>query len=154
MHTIGSTHPAPTTGRTRRRLVVLVGGPFPGHRHYRAGLILARAEGAHVLVVAPTLPVAGERWIIDLDAREAQARANVGSWIDALADRAESVRGEIGNESPRRAAADAVDGFAADEYLDALVPGGPSPGERRPFERLRDLLTPVPAAQGLRAANP
>lgn len=67
-----STHPAPPTTPTLRRLLVLVDGPFPGDQHYRAGLILARAQGADVLVVAPTLPVAGERWIIDLDAREAQ----------------------------------------------------------------------------------
>lgn len=146
-----STHPAPPTVPTRRRLVVLVGGPFPGHQHDRAGLILARAHGADVLVVAPTLPVPEERWIIDLDAREAQARANLHSWIDALADQAESVHGEMGDESPRLAVADAV---AADEYLDARAPADPSPAQRRPLERLRDLLTPAPAAPAPRVGHP
>lgn len=148
-----STHPAPPTAPTLRRLLVLVDGPFPGDQHYRAGLILARAQGADVLVVAPTLPVAGERWIIDLDAREAQARANLQSWTEALSGRAERVRGAIGDESPRLAVADALDGFAADEYLDAWVLERPSPAPRRPLERLRDLFAPPPPATGARVGH-
>jgi hypothetical protein len=84
---------------------VLVGGPYPGHRHDRADRILARARGADVLVVAPTLPVPGERWVIDLEARQAQARANLNGWIDALAGHAEQIRGELGDERPGLAVA-------------------------------------------------
>ena len=121
MQAESATQTAASTAPTRRRLLVLVGGPYPGDQQDRAGLIQARARGADVLLVAPTLPVAGERWVIDLDAREAQASANLHSWIDGLADQAESIDGEIGDESPRLAVADALDGFAADECLDALV---------------------------------
>lgn len=52
----------------------------------------------------------GERWIIDLDARQAQARAHLASWVEALADTAASIRGEVGAESPSLAVADAVAG--------------------------------------------
>jgi hypothetical protein len=137
---------------TPRRLLVLVGGPFPGPQDDRAGLILARARRAEVLVVAPTLPIPGERWTIDLDARKAQARANLLSWTDALVDKAESVHGEIGDESPRLAVADALDGFAADEYLDARVPEPSSPRQRRP-RRLRDVFGPAPLPAGPRAGH-
>jgi hypothetical protein len=70
-----ATQTAASMPPTPRRLLVLVGGPFPGSQDDRAGLILARARGAEVLVVAPALPIPGERWTVDLDARKAQARA-------------------------------------------------------------------------------
>ena len=143
---------AAATSPTPRRLLALVGGPFPGSQDDRAQLILARAHAAEVLVVAPTLPIPGERWIVDLDAREAQARANLQSWTEALANRADSVRGEIGDENPRRAVADALDGFAADECLDALGPAHPPPAQRRQH-RLRDLFAPAPAPSGPRAGR-
>jgi hypothetical protein len=153
MQAEGATQTAAPTAPTRRRLLVLVGDPYPGHRHDRADRILARAKGADVLVVAPTLPVPGERWVIDLDARQAQARANLDSWIDALADHAEQIRGELGDERPGLAVADALDWFAADEYLDALGREAISPAKRAPLERLRDLSPPPPAAPALRIGH-
>lgn len=138
-----STRPAPPRLRTRRRLLVLVGDSFPGLQDERAAWIAARAQAADVLVVAPTLPVAGERWVIDVDTREAQARANAQSWIDALADQAHSLHGQIGDESPSMAAADALDGFAADEYLCALPRVSLSPAQPSTLHRLRDLFAPA-----------
>jgi hypothetical protein len=152
MQALDSTQPASGV-RTNRRLLVLVDGPFPGHRDYRADWIGARAQGAEVLVVAPALPLPGERWIIDLDARRARARASLRSWIDALTDRTVSIRGEIADEDPRLAVADALDGFDADEFLTTLVPRGASAAQPAPLERLRALLAPAPAAPGLRAGH-
>jgi hypothetical protein len=141
-----ATQTAASMPPTPRRLLVLVGGPFPGSQDDRAGLILARARGAEVLVVAPALPIPGERWTVDLDARKAQARANLRSWTDALADQAECVHGEVGDESPRLAVSDALDGFAADEYLDGLGLEHSSRRQRRPHKRLRDLFAPAPVS--------
>lgn len=153
MQSASATQTAASPTVTRRRLLVLVGGPFPGHGDDRASLVLARARGAEALVVAPTLPVAGERWVIDLDARESRARANLRSWVDALAGQAASVRGELGDENPDLAVADALDGFAADEFLDALVPGGPSPARRAPLEQLHDLFASARGAPDMRARH-
>ena len=138
-----TTHPASPTAQPHRRLIVLVDGPFPGRAGFRASWIAARAQGAEVLVVAPALPVPGERWIIDLDARQAQARANLRSWLEALAREAASVQGEVGAETPRLAVADALDAFPADEYLDARLPAGPSPPWRRPLDSVRELFAPA-----------
>jgi hypothetical protein len=146
-----SAHPASPTKHHRRRLLVLVDGLCPGGDDFRARWIAARAQAADVLLVAPALPVAGERWIIDLDARRARARANLASWVDALVDEAASVRGEIGDASPRLAVADALDGFGAGEYLDARRPAHRPPPPRPALERLRELFAPAPAASGLRA---
>ena len=148
-----ATETAASMPPNHRRLLVLVGGPFPGSQNDRAGLILARAHGAGVLVGAPTLPIPGERWTIDLDARKAQARANLQRWTDVLADEAESVHGEIGDESPPLAVADALDSFAADEYLDALGLEHSPRRQRRPCQRLRNLFAPAPVSPGPRAGH-
>lgn len=150
MQASSSTH---QEAQPRRQLLVLVDGPFPGLQHERAALIAARAQAADVLVVAPALPVPGERWIIDLEARRAQAGANLRSWSEALAGEAESVQGEIGDESPRLAVADALEGFAADEYLDTRLPGEPAPARQGALERVRELFSPAPTAPGLRAGH-
>jgi hypothetical protein len=153
MQTSNSAQHAPPTVERRRRLIVLVYGSFPGRDKFRASWIVARAQGAEVLVVAPARPVAGERWIIDLDARRARARANLASWVDALVDEAASVRGEIGDASPRLAVADALAAFPADEYLDAGTPAEASPPRRRPLQTVRELFTPAPVAGPLRVGH-
>jgi hypothetical protein len=147
------THPASPTAQPPRRLLVLVDGAFPGRDDFRARWIAARARHADVLVVSPALPLPGERWIIDLGARRARARADLQGWLDALADEAASVQGEIGDETPSLAVADALDGFAADEYLDARLPADASPPPRRRLERVREFLSPAHAARGLRTEH-
>ena len=62
---------------------------------------------ATVLLVAPALPVPGERWIVDLDARESQARSRLERWFGALADHASAIEAEVGDADPRAAAGDA-----------------------------------------------
>jgi hypothetical protein len=151
MQTSNAPHPAAPTAQRRRRLIVLVDDQFPGRDDFRASWIAARAQGAEVLVVAPALPVPGERWIIDLDARQAQARAHLASWVEALAGTAASVRGEVGAERPSLAVADALAGFPADECLDAGASAEASPRRRRPLDGVRELFAPAPAAPGLRA---
>lgn len=136
-----STHATQTGPAGRhRRVLVLADGPFPADGDGRAARIARIARGATVLVVAPALAAPGERWIIDDDAREAQARARLESWIRALADRAGSVRGEIGDEHPRTAVADALAGFAADEVVEGAG-AADGPAERRDrAARRRDRL--------------
>jgi hypothetical protein len=153
MQTSNSAQHAPPTVERLRRLIVLVDGPFPGRDEFRASWIAARAQGAEVLAVAPAVPVPGERWIIDLDARQARARAHLASWVEALADTAASIRGEIGAESPSLAVADALAAFPADEYLDAGTPADASPPRRRPLQTVRELFTPAPVAGPLRVGH-
>ena len=145
-----SAHYASPKTHPRRRLLVLVDGPYPGRDNFRARWIAARAQAADVLLVAPALPVPGERWIVDLDSRRARARASLASWLEALENEAPSVQGEIGDESPRLAVADALEGFAADEYLDARSRADRPPPPRPRLERLRELFAPAPATAGLR----
>jgi hypothetical protein len=154
MHTSNPANLASPTTRPHRRLIVLVDDQFPGRDEFRESWIAARAQGAEVLVIAPALPVPGERWIIDLDARQAQARAHLASWVEALADTAASVRGEVGAESPSLAVADALAAFAADEYLDARLPAAPSPPRRRPLDSVRELFGAAPVAGPLRVGHP
>jgi hypothetical protein len=153
MQTSNAAHLTRPMAQRRRRLIVLVDGPFPGRDDFRARWIAARAQGAEVLVVAPVVAVPGERWIIDLDARQAQARAHLASWVEALADTAARIRGEVGAESPSLAVADALAVFPADEYLDAGAPADASPPRRRPLDSLRELFTPAPGASYLRVGH-
>jgi hypothetical protein len=85
--------------------------------------------GANVLLVAPALPVPGERWIVDLDAREARTRSRVERWIGALADHASKIATEIGDADPRVAVADALREFPLARVIDAGGPGPESSGE-------------------------
>jgi len=128
MQADNSAHTTVTIGPARRRVLVLVSHPFPGHDQPAARRILAAVQNAEVLVVAPTLPIRGERWLIDLNARERQASANLQSWTDALADPVESVHGEIGDESPGNAVTDALGDFAADDLVTSLIAAAPLAG--------------------------
>lgn len=104
---------APNAGA--RVLVVIEGEPRDHHDQLRG--IVDAVEEADVLLVAPTLPVPGESWIVDLDAREAQARSRLGRWSSVLAEHARSVETEIGDPSPRLAIADSRDDFPADTVI-------------------------------------
>jgi hypothetical protein len=104
---------------------------------------------ANVLLVAPALPVPGERWIVDLDARESQARSRVECWFGALADHASLIEAaEIGDANPRAAVADAQRLLPAAQIVDAPErEGDAEPGRlMRLVERYG--LVPAPPAVG------
>ena len=74
---------------------------------------------AKVLLVAPALPIPGERWIVDLDARAEQARSQLQRWFGALTDHAAVIEAEIGDADPRAAVADARRLLPAAQIADA-----------------------------------
>ena len=74
---------------------------------------------AKVLLVAPALPIAGERWIVDLDARAEQARSRLQRWFGALTDHASVIEAEIGDPDPRAAVGDARRLMPAAQIVDA-----------------------------------
>ena len=114
------------------------------------GRIREAVTDANVLLVAPALPVPGERWIIDLDARASQARSRLQQWITALADHASPVAAEVGDADPRMAARDARRARPTAQIIDAPraeAERGVTPGRlMRLIERYGP--TPAPVAAG------
>jgi hypothetical protein len=108
------------------------------------------ATDARVVLVAPALPVPGERWIADRDARASQARGRVQRWSAVLAGPAVALAAEVGDADPRLAAADARRELPAAQIIDA-----PAPAPRKPAApgRLMRLIerygrVPVPLLTG------
>ena len=69
---------------------------------------------AHVMVVAPAGPVAGERWIVDLTARRVRAEERLNDWATMLTRQVRELELEVGDENPRLALADARRAFRPD----------------------------------------
>ena len=105
---------------------------------------------ANVLLVAPALPVPGERWIVDLDARESQASSRVERWFGALADHASLIEAEIGDADPRAAVADALRLLPAAQIVDAPAAERERTAEPGRLMRLAERygLMPAPPAVG------
>ena len=114
------------------------------------GRIREAVTDAKVLLVAPALPVAGERWIIDLDARAAQARSRLQHWFAALADHVSAVDAEAGDADPRMAARDARRERPTAQLIDA--PGAEAERTVTPGRLMRLIerygLMPAPVAAG------
>ena len=89
-----------------RRVLVIVDRDFPENEP-DARRLVEEVRGGDVLVVASAGAVPGERWIIDLTAREAQARRRLTGWIDALAPHARTIASEVGDADPGLARDDA-----------------------------------------------
>jgi hypothetical protein len=105
---------------------------------------------ANVLLVAPALPVPGERWIVDLDARESRARTRVERWFAALADDASLIESEIGDADPRAAVADARRLLPAAQIVDAPAAERERTAEPGRLMRLAERygLMPAPPVVG------
>jgi hypothetical protein len=101
---------------------------------------------ANVLLVAPALPVPGERWIVDLDARESQARSRAERWFAALADRASVIEAEIGDADLRAAVADARRLLPSAQIVDAPAAERERTAEPRHLMRLADRYGLMPAS--------
>lgn len=122
-----------------RRVVVVVDGDFPGAGHPEVGRVIDAVSGAHALVVAPAGPVAGERWVIDLSARDAQAWRRLDDWWSAVAPQVRTVDVEVGDASPTLAAADAQHAFRADTVIATRTAAPAEPSSRGWASALRRL---------------
>ena len=89
--------------------------------------IAQSVRGNDVHVVAPASPLAGERWLVDVAAREEDARRRLESWTAALAPYASRVDGEVGDENPRLALADARRELGDDAVLLSVSNSAASP---------------------------
>jgi hypothetical protein len=141
-HTATQTTPAPNGGA--RVLVVVHGEPSDGDDQLRR--FVDAVEEADVLLVAPTVPVPGERWIVDVDAREARARSRLERWTGVLADHARRVGTEIGDPSSRLAIADALHDFPADTVITTPGTAPRAPAEPGPVMRLAERYGLMPSA--------
>lgn len=107
------------------------------------------ARGSHVRLVAAAEAVPGERWIIDLTAREAQARERLERWRDALTAHARAVEIEVGDADARLALADARHAFEPDTVLAITRHAGcapwPQPSRRRWSQRPGTHALPIAA---------
>jgi hypothetical protein len=92
---------------TPTHLIVLAECECAGDDNAELRHIADAARGRHVRVVAPAGPIPGEDWLVDVTAREQEARRRIESWTRALAPFAATVAGEVGDENPRLALADA-----------------------------------------------
>ena len=105
---------------------------------------------AKVLLVAPALPIAGERWIVDLDARAEQARSRLQRWFGALTDHASAIEAEIGDPDPRAAVADARRLMPVAQIVDAPARDRERSAEPGRLMRLAERygLMPAPPVVG------
>jgi hypothetical protein len=138
--------PAPTPNH----VILVARGEPTDQSPERLRQIRDAVTDAHVLLVAPTLAIPGERWIIDLDARASQARSRLQRWIMALADHASAIEAELGDPDPRMAAIDARRAFPAAHVIDAAaaeLERSPAPGL---LTRLAERygLMPAPVVAG------
>ncbi len=104
----------PESNEHNRRRVLIVADDDP--EHAAPGLAASVTQG-DVFVVAPAGPVAGERWIVDVGAREASSRRRLEAWESSLTPLAWRVTGEIGDADTRLAVSDARAVFEADEVI-------------------------------------
>ena len=138
------------SARTPAEVILVAHGEPADQSPEHLGRIRDAVTGAKVLLVAPARPVAGERWIIDLDARASQARSRLQLWIAALAGHASAISAQVGDADPRMAASDARRELPTAQILDApgAEPTRPA-GPGRPMRLAgRAGLMPVPAAAG------
>ena len=90
---------------------------------------------AKVVLVSPALPLPGERWIADRDARAAQARSRLERWSAVLARHAVAIAAEVGDADPRLAAGDARRERPAAQIIDApAAVRGERPAPGRPVQ--------------------
>jgi hypothetical protein len=132
-------------------VIVLVERECTGHHDPTVHEIARAADGRHIHLVAPAGAIARERWLIDVEARERVARDRLHGWTTALAPLALAVDGEVGDESPRLALADAQRELGRDAVLLSVGDSKGSPrrpnAARAPRAWLRDPATAAgPAA--------
>jgi hypothetical protein len=132
-------------------VILLAGRECAGSHDPALDHIAHSVRGNDVHVVAPASPLAGERWLVDVAAREQDARRRLESWTSVLALYASRVDGEVGDENPRLALADARRELGDDAVLMSVSistasPEVPSVTAARPGWLARRSVTRVLAA--------
>jgi hypothetical protein len=112
--------------------------------------ILDTVTDAKVVLVAPALPVTGERWIVDLAARASRARSRLQRWSAVLADHAVAIASEVGDADPRAVAGDARRELPTAQviYAPAAVAEGTATPDRLMLLIERYGRMPVPVVTG------
>jgi hypothetical protein len=82
--------------------------------------------GTELLVVAPSLPSRVRHWVSDVDGARADAERRLQETVSNLASTGLTVRGEVGDDDPLLAIADALRTFGADEIVISTHPEGRS----------------------------
>jgi hypothetical protein len=82
--------------------------------------------GTELLVVAPALPSRVRHWVSDVDGARADAERRLQETVSHLASTGLTVRGEVGDDDPLLAIADALRTFGADEIVISTHPEGRS----------------------------
>jgi hypothetical protein len=135
-------------GRVSRVLIVALDAVIP-----------AELSHANVLVVAPALKSRLRHWLSDEDAARRRAKERATAFVDWLERIGVQAKGQVGDDDPLLAIADALPTFPADEimiaaqpegsnrFVDELVSRAPATASRCPF--------PAPAnrSQGPRSAR-
>ncbi len=119
--------PTNTVKPSRTPVILLADRECAGSHDPALSHIAQSVRGNDVHVVASASPLAGERWLVDVAAREEDARRRLGSWTSVLAPYASLVDGEVGDENPRLALADARREFGDDAVLMSVSNSTASP---------------------------
>ena len=144
--------PTTTITPSQTPVILLADRECAGSHDPALNHIAQSVRGNDVHVVAPASPLAGERWLVDVAAREEDARRRLESWIAALAPDASRLDGEVGDENPRLALADARRELGDDAVLLSVSISTASPtvpfltGARRGWLARRSVVTRVLAA--------
>lgn len=128
--------PIPGSGDPPRRIaaetppgthrVLVIANETVGGEALRQTLERIAQPGTELLVVAPALPSAVRQWVSDVDGARADAERRVQETVSYLASTGLSVRGQIGDDDPLLAIADALRTFGADEIVISTHPEGRS----------------------------
>ncbi len=111
-----------TTSACPERVLIVVDRAFdPGLAEHRQALGVV--DGRNVHIVTAAAPVAGERWIIDLTARERAARERLRSWERVVGRHARSTAVDVGDEHLASAVADARGALRPDRVVVVAADG-------------------------------
>lgn len=128
-----------TTSASPERILVVVDRAFdPELAEHRR--VLGVVEGRDVAIVTAAAPVSGERWIIDLTARERAARERLLSWERVVGRHARSTAVDVGDEHLAAATADARGALRPDRVLVVAADRPPRTQRGRPWSGVTHAL--------------
>jgi hypothetical protein len=106
--------------------VLVVANETVGGEALLATIERVAQPGTELLVVAPAMPSQVRHWASDVDGARADAERRLQASVSRLEATGLAVRGEIGDDDPLVAIADALRTFGADEIVISTHPAGRS----------------------------
>src|SRR5690348_5052585 len=106
--------------------VLVVANETVGGEALLATIERVAQPGTELLVVAPAMPSQVRHWASDVDGARAEAERRLQASVSRLEATGLAVRGEIGDDDPLIAIADALRTFGADEIVISTHPAGRS----------------------------